>query len=140
MKRKRSLIIPQQDSTINKTESVSVNGINGCKSSKSKSIDIPPLIRSDDMGSTISELPTRCVYNIEDTNFKTKPEIKKRRSAKTFPPKCSFTDKYNLSDSIGTSSEYIDDNSLLSNNHNDFINTTDRRISVKRKLDIRYEK
>lgn len=138
--RKRSLVIPEQDSKIIKTESMS----NGSTSSRSRSIDIPLLSRSDDADSTVSDISTRYVYNTEDTDFKMKPEIiKKRRSTKTYPPKSSYIDKYDLYDSMGTSPDYNNDNSLLSDNLYELFNqanidATDRRMIDKRKLDIRY--
>jgi len=137
--RKRSLTLPEQDndSKIIKTENISVNG-----STSSKSIDIPLLSRSDDADSTVSDISLNYVC-MRDISSKMKKETaKKRRSTKTYPPKSSFTDKYDLSDSMGTSPEYTDDNSLLSDNHDEIghhttMATTTRRIPEKRKLEIR---
>lgn len=136
--RKRSLTLPEQDndSKILKTENISING-----STSSKSIDIPLQSRSDDADSTVSDSSMNYNY-MQDINLKTKKEtIKKRRSTKTYPPKSSFTDKYDLSDSMETSPEPTDENSLLSDNHDEFghntaMATTTRRIPEQRKLEI----
>lgn len=65
--------------------------------------------------------------------------VKKRKSTKTYPPKSSFTDKFNLSDSP----EYNDDKSSLSDSPDQFLSTTTstniRTISKQRKREIWYD-
>lgn len=78
---------------------------------------------------------------MDDMDLKMKQEsAKKRRSTKTYPPKSSFTDKFNLSDSP----EYNDDKSSLSDSPDQFISTTTstniRTISNQRKQEIWYNR
>lgn len=137
--RKRSLVISEQEhgSKIIKTENMSMNG-----STSSKSIDIPLLSRSDDADSTVSDTSVNFVF-YDDMYSKIKQNhIKKRRSTKTYPPKNSLTDKYDLSDSTGTSLEYSDDTSLVDDN-DIFVPssmTSTPVIPEQRKREIRYEK
>lgn len=135
--RKRSVAVPEQDSKIVKTENISVNG-----STSSRSIDIPYILsRSDDADSTVSDISMNHVY-MEDIGLKTKKEmIKKRKSTKTYPPKNSFTHKYDLSDSMETASEYNGNNVLLLDNHDKFVEktmTSTRSVPGHRKLEVRY--
>ncbi|VVC28087.1 Hypothetical protein CINCED_3A006750 [Cinara cedri] len=104
--RKRSLTVSEQDisSKIIKTENISVDG-----SSSSRLIDIPLLSRSDDADSTVSDISIRFV---EDT------DIKNKKSTKTYPPKSSLVDKYDLSDSIENFPDFNDENSSLLDGHN----------------------
>lgn len=140
--RKRSLTIPEQDSytKIIKTENhLCMNG-----NSSSRSIDIPFPSRSDDADSTVSDISMNHVY-MEDLGIKMKRSIiDKRRSTKKYPPKTSFIDKYDLSDSMETSSVYNNDRSLLLDNHENYTSTamtasTSRTIPKQRKLEIRYD-
>lgn len=100
----------------------------------SRSIDIPLLTRSDDADSTVSDISMRFM---EDTG------LKHRKFTKTYPPKSSLIEKYDLSDSIGTFSEYNDDNSLLLDIHNQPSSSTStttiniQSISKQTKLEIR---
>lgn len=131
--RKRSLAtLEQDDSKLIKTENTSING-----SISSRSIDIPLLPRSDDADSTVSEISLSYDY-VGDIGLKMKNEnTRKTGSKKTYPPKSSFTNKYNLSDSVGISPEY-NDNSLLSDNQDKFIPTNShRKVPAKRKRQIR---
>lgn len=100
----------------------------------SRSIDIPLLTRSDDADSTVSDISMRF---IEDTGLKT------RKFTKTYPPKSSLVEKYDLSDSLGTFSESNDDNSLLLDVHNQPSSSTStttvnvQTISKQTKLETR---
>lgn len=117
-----------------KIEDTSVND-----STSSKSIDIPLLSRSDDADSTVSDMSMNYNYMQDISSKMKKKTTKKRRSTKTYPAKNSFTDKYDLFDSMETSPDYTDDNSLLSDNHDESLHhyaTTKRRIPEQRKLEI----
>lgn len=108
--------------------------------SSSRSIDIPFPSRSDDADSTVSDISMSHVY-MEDLGMKMKRSIiDKRRSTKKYPPKTSFTDKYDLSDSM----VFNNDRSLLLDNHDNYSSTatnasTSRTIPKQRKLEIRYD-
>jgi len=134
--RKRSLTLPEQynNSKIMKIEDISVNG-----STSSKSIDIPLLSKSDDADSTVSDMSMNYNY-MQDISSKMKKKTTKNRSCtKTYPAKTSLTDKYDLFDSMETSPDYTDDNSLLSDNHDESINycaVSTRRITEQRKREI----
>lgn len=134
--RKRSLTVPEQDidSKIMKTENNSID----CTSSRS--IDIPLVSKSDDADSTISDFSMSYAF-MRDLGLNGKQEIvKKRRSTKTYPPKNSFVNKYDLTYSIPNSTE----NNSVSDNQDKYPVTTTknstRRVSEHRKLEIRYKK
>ncbi|XP_022183535.1 probable histone-lysine N-methyltransferase Mes-4 isoform X2 [Myzus persicae] len=133
--RKRSLTIPghDNDSKIMKTENIADN----CSSSRS--IDIPLLSRSDDADSTVSDFSMSYTF-MEDLGLKAKQETaKKRRSTKTYPPKSSVTNKYDLSYSIVNSSENNDSNGVSDNQDKYPVTTTKsstRSVPDHRKLEI----
>lgn len=81
------------------------------------------------------------VYIEDAIGLKKQGISRKRRSTKTYPPKSSFTEKYNLSDSMMSSPEYNDDNTL-SDEHDkltstSMISTSTRMVSLQRKREIR---
>ncbi|XP_026815267.1 histone-lysine N-methyltransferase NSD3-like isoform X2 [Rhopalosiphum maidis] len=130
--RKRSQTVPEQDidSKIMKTENISTN----CTSSRS--IDIPLLSRSDDGDSTVSDFSMSYAL-MEDLGLKAKQEIvKKRRSTKTYPPKNSFANKYDLTYSITNSQK----NNCVSDNQDKYpvttTKTSTRTVPEHRKLEI----
>lgn len=130
--RKRSLAVPEQDndSKIMKTENIAVN----CTSSRS--IDIPLLSRSDDADSTVSDFSMSYAFM---ENLKVKQEtVKKRRSTKTYPPKSSVANKYDLSYSIMNSPE--NNSNTISDNQDKYpitATSSTRSVPHHRKLEIR---
>lgn len=133
--RKRSLTISEQGnaSKLFKTENNYMNG-----SMLSRSIDISLLSKSDDADSTLSDISMNYVYIEDAIGLKKQGISRKRKFKKTYPPKSSVTEKYNLSDSMTTSPEYNDDNKLLSDDHDKLTPTSTRIVPLQRKHDIRY--
>lgn len=102
---------------------------------QSKSIDISLLSKSDDTDSTVSDISM--IY----THIKTTSRVtKKKKSTKTYPPKSSYTDKYDLYDSI----EYNDENNFLLDHDiltdSTMTSNSTRLVPEQRKLEIRYKK
>lgn len=119
-----------------KTENIAVN----CSSSKL--IDIPLQSKSDDADSTVSDFSMSYAF-MEDLDLKAKQEtLKKRRSTKTYPPKSSVANKYDLSYSMVNSPENNDSNSISDNQDKCPVTTTKsstRSVPDHRKLEIRYK-
>lgn len=138
--RKRSLINQEQDndSKLIKTEITSLDG-----SISSRSIDIPLLSKSDDADSTVSDISMIYGGSVKDANLKTKQGTeRKKRSTKTYPPKSSFVDNYDSSDSMENLPEYNIDEDLLLENLNKLKTTSrnpnsSRKVSDQRKAEIR---
>ncbi|XP_015369932.1 PREDICTED: histone-lysine N-methyltransferase, H3 lysine-36 and H4 lysine-20 specific-like [Diuraphis noxia] len=133
--RKRSLTVPEQDrdSKIMKTENMAVHF------SSSRLIDIPLQSRSDDADSTVSDFSMSYAF-MEDIGLKAKQEtVKKRRSTKTYPPKSSVANKYDLCYSMVNSPENNDSNSVSDTQDKCPVTTTKsstRSVPDHRKLEI----
>lgn len=100
---------------------------------QSKSVDISLLSKSDDTDSTVSDI------SMAYTHIKTTSRItKKRKSTKTYPPKSSYTDKYDLYDSIVYNDEnnFLLEHDLLTDSTKNSKST--RSVPEQRKLEIRY--
>jgi len=117
-----------------KTENLAIN----CSSSRL--IDIPLQSRSDDADSTVSDFSMSYAF-MEDLGSKAKQEtIKKRRSTKTYPPKSSVANKYDISYSMDNSPENNDSNSVSDNQDKCSVTTaksSTRSVPDHRKLEIR---